>query len=477
MNQDSELFQRKLDVIHFMDRIAEVRNSYIDKNRYYYQEIKKLLCHFVPKGSRVLEIGCGTGHILDALEPEYGVGIDISAKMIDIAKTQYPHLMFFQMDAENLTLVDKFDYIVISDTLGYLEDIQEAIGQLWKVSHADTRIIITYHSFLWHPVLSLAEKLKLKMPQMRLNWLSHQDVHNLLSVEMFDIVKKGQKFIFPKFVPGLSWFCNKYLSQIFPFSMLCIIGYTIARPFIPHPEKDLTVSVIIPARNERGNIQDAVKRCPTMGKHTELIFIEGHSQDGTLEEIERVCKTSPKTIDVKYAVQDGVGKGDAVRKGFALATGDILMIQDGDLTAPPEDLPKFFRAIASGKGEFINGSRLVYPMEQEAMRTLNIYGNRFFSLMFTWILGQPLKDTLCGTKVIHRKNWEKLVRNREYFGDFDPFGDFDLIFGSAKLNLKIIEIPVRYRARQYGATNISRFRHGWLLLQMVFFAMNKIKFI
>jgi glycosyltransferase involved in cell wall biosynthesis len=176
-------------------------------------------------------------------------------------------------------------------------------------------------------------------------------------------------------------------------------------------------------------------------------------------------------------LQSGRGKGDAVRKGFAIAQGDILMILDADLTVPPEDLPKFFNAITSNKGEFINGSRLVYPMEDEAMMTLNIIGNTFFSWMFTWLLGQRFKDTLCGTKAISNKNYQKLIANRKYFGDFDPFGDFDLIFGAAKLNLKIIEIPIRYQARQYGQTNISRFRHGWLLIKMVLFAMRKIKFI
>lgn len=251
----------------------------------------------------------------------------------------------------------------------------------------------------------------------------------------------------------------------------------IARPLkdTALPEKK-SISVIIPARNEKGNIRNAVKRMPDMGGRTEIIFIEGHSSDGTLDEIKRVCGEYGRELDIKYAVQDGKGKGDAVRKGFAMAQGDILMILDADLTVPPEELPKFYEAIASGKGEFINGSRLVYPMEQEAMRLLNMAGNKFFSLMFSWILGQRLKDTLCGTKVLTKINYEKLIANRSYFGEFDPFGDFDLIFGSSKLNLKIVEIPIRYQAREYGETNISRFRHGWLLLQMTFFGMNKIKF-
>jgi glycosyltransferase involved in cell wall biosynthesis len=278
-------------------------------------------------------------------------------------------------------------------------------------------------------------------------------------------------------VPGISWVFNTVISQLPLFNRLCLTGYMIARPLaeMTAVEKK-TVSVIIPARNERANINNAMKRMPRMGEWTEVIFVEGHSHDGTLDEIQRVCEEYGKEWNVRCAVQDGLGKGDAVRKGFALATGDILMILDADLTVPPEELPKFYDAIVSGRGEFINGSRLVYPMEKEAMRLLNMLGNKFFSLMFSWILGQRLKDTLCGTKVLSKINYKKLIANRSYFGEFDPFGDFDLIFGSAKLNLKIVEIPIRYQARSYGETNISRFRHGWLLLKMTFFGMNKIKF-
>jgi len=240
--------------------------------------------------------------------------------------------------------------------------------------------------------------------------------------------------------------------------------------------EDFSVTVLIPCRNERGNIEPAVQRTPDLGHHTEIIFVDGHSEDGTPDEIRRVMEKYPQR-DIKFMVQDGKGKGDAVRKGFSAATGDILMILDADLTVPPEDLPKFYRAIASGKGEFINGTRLVYPMEDEAMRFLNLLGNKFFSLAFSWLLNQRLKDTLCGTKVISRKNYERLAAGRGYFGDFDPFGDFDLLFGASKLNLKITEVPIRYRAREYGETQISRFRHGLLLLRMCWFAMRKLKCI
>lgn len=476
-----KLSEGKSRVAAELDVISKKRKKFIRRNWYYNRDMVKFLRFNIPKGSRVLEVGCGTGNLLNHLEPSHGVGIDISKGMIDIARQSYPELEFHVMDAEHLELDETFDYIVFSDSLGYFEDIQAAFRHLNKVCHRGTRIIITYHSFLWQPFLKLAEWFRLKMPQPKLNWLNKGDIVNLLHLEGFDIVKQGRRFLFPKFFPVVSWFINKYLARLPLFNSFCITGYIIARPFLassgPPPGKEYSVSVIVPARNEKGNIENAVKRIPDMGSHTEIIFVEGHSSDNTLEEIKRVCEAYKGKRDLSYTVQDGKGKGDAVRKGFGMSKGDILMIQDGDLTAPPEDLPKFYNAIASGKGEYINGSRLVYPMEKQAMRMLNMMGNKFFSLMFTWLLGQPMKDTLCGTKVISRDNWEKLVANRGYFGDFDPFGDFDLIFGAAKMNLKIVEVPLRYRAREYGETNISRFRHGWLLIKMVFFALNKIKFI
>ncbi len=476
MNTASINKERVIDAI---DKIAPKREKYIKQSRNYYTNLVRFFRFNIPENSCVLEIGSGTGFLLNAVKPSHGVGIDISPAMIEIAKNKYPHLAFYQQDAENLELTEKFDYIIISDTLGYLEDIQKVFNKISHICTPETRIIINYHSFLWEPFLSLAQKLNLKMPHKRLNWLNRSDVVNLLTLEGYDVIKTGKRYLMPIYIPLVSWFLNKYIAYLPLFNSMCLTGYIIARlpQNLPSDNKEYSVSVIIPARNESGNIEDAVKRVPDMGKHTEIIFVEGGSSDDTLDTIKKVCDQYASVRDVKYLIQTGKGKGDAVRLGFEHATGDILMILDADLTVPPEDLPKFYNAIATGKGEYINGTRLVYPMEDEAMRTLNIMGNKFFSIMFSWLLSQRIKDTLCGTKVLTAANYKKLIANRSYFGDFDPFGDFDLIFGSAKLNLKLIEVPIRYRARIYGDTNISRFSHGWLLLKMVFYAMNKIKFV
>lgn len=433
----------------------------------------------IPAGRSVLEIGCGTGHILNQLHPKRGVGLDSNPNLVDHARQRHPHLQFIQANAKQINLSgETFDFIILTDTIGYLDDVQQVFGQLHKLCHPDTRIIITYQNFLWLPLLNLAEKIGLKMPEKRLNWLDRADIVGLLDVVGLDVVRTGRKLLMPRYIPILSRFLNKYVANLPLINSLGMVNYIVARsPRNYKPLHEQVVSVVVPARNEKGNIEAIIRRTPSMGKQTELIFVEGNSTDDTWGEIQRVCATYTGPHALVCTQQEGKGKGDAVRKGFGMATGDVLMILDADMTVPPEDLPKFFEAIGTGKGEYINGTRLVYPMEKEAMRTLNLLGNKFFSVAFSWLLNQRIKDTLCGTKVLSRENYNRLIANRAYFGDFDPFGDFDLIFGSAKLNLKFVEIPIRYRARTYGETNISRFKHGWLLLKMTFFALGKIKFV
>jgi len=468
----------KKELLKFFENIAGKRDCWKKRNSYYWNDLNRLYQFLVPENASALDVGCSTGDLLNSLNVRKKVGIDFSPKMIEVAKSKYPKIDFRIMDAEKINFDEKFDYVIFSNVIGYLPDIQRAFEEVKKVSHPGTKIIVTYYNFLWQPILKIGEFLNIRMRQPQQNWLSKKDIENILYVSGFDVFKSGERMIIPKYIPLISNFFNRYIARLALFRKLCITNYIIARPL---PEKNDTadeysVSVIIPARNESGNIEDAVKRTPVMGRGTEIVFVEGNSTDETWKTIQEI-KEQYSHLDIKITQQSGRGKGDAVRKGFDMAKGDILMILDADLTVPPEDLPKFYQAIASGKGEFINGSRLVYNMDEKAMRLLNIFGNKFFSLLFTWILDQRFKDTLCGTKVLFRKDYELIKAGRKFFGDFDPFGDFDLIFGASKLNLKIVEMPIRYKERTYGSTNISRFKHGALLLKMCLFALKKIKFI
>ena len=324
--------------------------------------------------------------------------------------------------------------------------------------------------------MRLSEKCGLREPSFNTTWLRMVDVEKFFDLAGFDSIKKEWRLLCPFDLFGIGRLINRFIAPLPLVRKLCLRHYLVARLASQVAETDLTVTVVIPCRNEKGNIEPAVTRLPALGSEMEIIFVEGHSTDGTWEEVERV-KRLYSDSDIQSIRQPGEGKGDAVRAAFEQAKGDVLMILDADLTVPPEDMPKFFEAIATGRGEFINGSRLIYGMEDQAMRFLNYLANHVFASIFTYLLNQKLTDTLCGTKVLRRVDYERIAANRKYYGDFDPFGDFDLIFGANKLNLKIVEVPIRYATREYGTTQISRFRHGLLLLKMVVFAYTKHKSI
>lgn len=449
---------------------------------YYRERLLAAYQQVVSPGAKVLELGCGRGDLLAALRPSVGVGIDFSLTAIEQARTTHPEQDFYLCDAHDLDEVDHslrgmtFDFVIVSELVNDLWDVQRVLTGLHRYCTPHTRIICNFYSHVWNIPLTLGQKLGIATPRLTQNWLAPNDMSNLLVISGFQPLRSWAEVLVPVHVPLISRFCNRYLAKLLPFKWFDLANFAIARPLPVAVTPAPSVSVIVAARNESGHIDELLARIPAMGLQTEVIFVEGHSTDDTYEAIERAIANHPD-LNCKLIRQSGKGKGDAVRAGFDIATGDILMILDADITVPPEDLPRFYHLLESGEGEFINGVRLVYPMEGNAMRFANLLGNKFFSWAFSWLLGQPIRDTLCGTKVLWRKDYLRIEKNRAYFGDFDPFGDFDLLFGAAKLNLKILEVPIRYRARRYGETNISRWKHGWLLLRMVAFAARRIKFV
>jgi len=429
----------------------------------------------VPLGSTVLEWGCGKGGLLAQLAPSKGQGADFSPAMVAQAEeANHAGCQFVVADITTSQIGGIYDYVVLDYLIGYLPDVQCAFSRLQNQAHARTRLMITTLNSLWKPMLAVAGRLGWVMRQPESNWLSRGDVVNLLELSGWEIVETSCEQLPPFRIPILSAFLNRVLVRIPGFAHLGVTVCLVARPVRP-PANAHTCSVIVPLRNEAGNIAAALSRIPILGARTEIIFVEGHSRDDTWEVLQREVAAYKGPHHIQYLQQPGRGKWDAVRAGFAVATGDVLVIQDGDLTAPPEDLGKFFEAIASGRTEFANGSRLVYPMEKEAMRLLNFFGNKFFALALSYVLGQSIKDSLCGTKALLRSDYERLLKRIEVLGDFDPFGDFNLLFGASMLKLRIRDIPVRYKDRTYGETNISRFRHGWLLLRMTWFGLCKLK--
>ena len=445
-----------------------------------HRDLQEALARLIPADASVLEVGCAAGDLLAALPNARRHGVDYLPEVVTQARARHPEITFDVEDAiaPPVDVPSRADAVICDRLCHSVLDVKALLLGLKKRLAPGGRIYLTAFNYLWEVPVRLAEIAGLKRPAPQANWLSDADFRNLYDITGLEVVRYEDRLLLPLDVPGVGPALNRYLVRAPAMSTASLYRiYVLRDRGVSAPVRKASVSVIVPTRNEAGNVAAAAARTPVMGTSTELIFVEGHSTDDTWAAIQRTVASYDGPLKLRAFQQTGKGKGDAVRLGFAHATGDILMILDADLTVPPEELPSFYEVLAGGHADYVQGTRLVYPMEPGAMRFFNKLGNVAFSELFTYLLQQPIKDTLCGTKVLWRKDYERLAAARTYFGDFDPFGDFDLIFGAARLNLKIAEIPVRYRDRTYGETNISRWKHGWLLLRMSAVAARKIKFV
>ena len=358
-----------------------------------------------------------------------------------------------------------------TDIQGLLETVRPRIGRRGRI------VVALYNPyFAW--LFRIADRLGLRQGPPILTFITQSDLDQLARLAGFQLVRLRPVAYVPWHFFGLGSLVNAAMPAVPGLRWLSLVTVAVLRPLIGTQRERPSLSIVIPARNEKGNIEDALRRMPEFGASTEIIFVEGHSSDGTWEEIQRVTSVWNGTagLHVRALQQTGKGKADAVRLGFSKAAGELLTILDADLTMPPERLTRFYDAYCQGAADFINGTRLVYPMEGEAMRFLNRLGNVFFAKLLSFVLDVRLGDSLCGTKLVSRRDYERFVRWRNDFGDFDPFGDFELLFPAAVLGTGIIDIPVFYRARTYGTTNIRRFRDGAILFRMSMTGLLRIKF-
>jgi len=454
--------------------IAARRDEWIRRNRYFYIRLKRVLQFIVEPGKRVLEVRCQTGHLLAAVKPAYGVGVEISEAMVEYARRLHHGLHFVTSDPEDLDLNETFDYILFSHIFDTV-DILRAFERIRRHCTPETRIVVINFNHLWEPILEFASKTGLRAKFVEPNWVSENDIRGFLKLAGFRPVRKHRLLLFPKWIPLFSAVMNGILARLPGLRRLCMMQVMVARPISEGPrEEDVSVSVVVPCRNEAGNIQHAVERIPAMGKHTEILFCDDQSTDGTAREIERMQALHP---DKRIRLIQGPGRGKAenVWTGFRAARGDVLMILDADLTVMPEELPMFFRALVSSRGDFINGTRLVYPVQERAMKFANMIGNKLFGLLFSFLLDQRIKDTLCGTKALWRKDWLRMETNLGTWGITDLWGDYELLFGASKLNLEIVEVPVHYQERTHGVTKMTRvLSNGLRMLGICWYAWRRL---
>lgn len=441
---------------------------------YYYRELARMLGGIIPADVSLAQLGAENGHLLSLLTAAEKTAIESDEALLEEGRRLRQDIRFLKADFWNLAAPQTYEYVLLAEVTDSMRDVDVVLTGLRDLLNPEGRLVIVTRSSWWRPLFALAKRLPLIKTQPRFKGLLRlRDMHNMLRISGFEVVHYGRGVLCPVYIPLISWFLNRVLARVAPFQWFGAAQYIVARP-VRVVAREASVSVIIAARNERGNIERLVERVPEFGKELELVFVEGNSRDGTWDEIVRVQKAYEGRRRIVALQQEGRGKWDAVKKGFSIATGELLMILDADMTVPPEDLPRFYRVFAEGHGDFINGSRMIYPMESRAMRFFNKLGNRFFAMFVGLIIRTKLSDTLCGTKVFRRSEWERMQRLPE--AGRDPFGDFEMLFGAHRLNLSIVELPVRYRDREYGETQINRWRDGWLLLKLCIHTWKSLRF-
>ena len=453
---------------HF-DGIAPNYDYWKKKNAYYYSTIKTFIARIIPPGGSVLEVGCGTGEILAAMRPRRGVGIDISKNMVELAGKKFPQYTFIHSPVESLPIDEKFDYVIMVDVVDHVRDVMDVFQNLYRFCHAETQVILTTINPWWDPILAVMERFGAKMPEGPHNFIEKRNLTKMLELMDFAVSYSGYLLLFPKRIPVLSFLANALGTRMWGIQKLSAVQYMLIHPTVKNNiDLGLGCSVIIPCYNEEDNIEEAVRRVPKMGKATEIIVVNDCSTDNTAQKVKDMQKDYPNLKLIDYSPNRG--QGYAVRRGFEAATQEVLMILDADISTFPEELPRFFDPLNKGLCQFVNGTRMVYPMENQAMRTLNLLGNKIFGLTMSFITQQNLTDTLCGTKAFYKKDLGRIRWG------LDKWGDFDLLFGAARTGKKIMEVPVHYMSRKSGESKMKAFRHGLHLLRACYLGFKELVF-
>ncbi|UCF05084.1 MAG: glycosyltransferase [bacterium] len=467
--------KRREEVRSFLDGIADEREKWIRRSQYYYNKLTELLTFHVPPQQRVCHFGCDTGRFLEAFQPSFGVGICLSERFAEILSERYDGYTFLNDTWEQELDGQTFDYIVVTNP-GYLFDIQKALDRLTVLCHHRTRILVANTNYFWEPIFAIAGKLKLRIPQpvQRQNWIPTHVIMDMLLLSGMEMVRWDAHILVPFLIPGISWFINKFFSSVWPLRYFSTTHIVVGR-IRKKPPRPVKVSVIVPCKNERGNIAPIAERTVPVGDETELLFVDDCSTDGTGEEVERLITQYPD-MNIRCVKGPGVSKGEAVRVGFREATGDILVILDADIAVAPEELPKCVDPVIDGYADFVNTVRFVYPQQFGAMRLANILGNKVFALLFSLVLQQRIGDTLCGTKAFWKKDYENIERYRDFWIWRDRWGDFEQLLGASKLGLKIVDVPVHYMERTYGETKMkNRLENGLLMLKVSLAGLFKLR--
>ena len=457
------------DITSYFERIANQWDYWHDRNRFYHDTMRALVGGMVPPGAAVLELGAGTGDSLDALRPARGVGLNVSEGLTTLARQKYPGLEFHTVDVDAVHTPPglKPDYVIMTNLLDYVYDVWDLLEDLRPLICDHTLLVITTNNPLWAPILRQASRLRLRIPDSPRNYITNRDIRSVLELQGYAVVEEGMALPVPKRVPLIGTLLNVIIPELPVARYASSIQYLAAR--LAMPRKPLSCSVIIPCHNEEGNVEECVRRVPNMGTSTEIIIVDDGSTDGTRSRVLGIMDNDPRVRLVAF--DQNRGKADAVRAGFEAARGDALMILDADMAVMPEELPKFLKPLQTGRADFVNGTRLVYPMEGRAMKAGNFLGNKAFCYLASWVLRQRVSDTLCGTKVLFKRDFMRMP-----IGGKERWGDFDLLFGAARMKLRILEIPVHYQERRAGKSKMRAMIEVWYFLLSCWHGWRTLRF-
>lgn len=366
------------------------------------------------------------------------------------------------IDSQIENIEKKFDVIVVTDVLEIYSDIYLFLEKLNNLLEDNGKLILSSVNTRWGNLLKIAELLGLKSKTNNFSYIHLNKIEKISNGAGYDLIETITRQFIPFKFLYLGNIINKILELLLFYFKFGVKTYIVLRK-ISIREKSLSKTIIIPAKNEEGNLEELVSRIPKF-ENCEIIFSIGESSDRTLEVSKKIIDKN-SDFNIKLIEQSKNGKANAVWEAIALSSGDVLAILDSDLSVDPETLKDFFKIIESNSADFVNGTRLVYEMEKGSMRIINKLGNRVFQYLIGKIINEDLTDSLCGTKVFKKDLIKKIFWWQDNFNLKDPFGDFDLIFAASYTGQKILEYPIHYRTRKYGTTQISRFRDGFKLVK------------
>tara|TARA_B110000977_G_scaffold125183_1_gene160299 strand:+ start:1495 stop:2904 length:1410 start_codon:yes stop_codon:yes gene_type:complete len=446
----------------------ESRENFLKKKNFLFDEISKALNYLINDSNYVKFFCCGNSSIVNKVNSKNIYINEINNTFINsLTKSEIK-----KEDEINKNL--NFDHIVIAD-IEHQKFITKNLIDLNEKIDNECRVIVLSKSIFWSTLINFYKKIKNIGPDKN-NFLPYSNLRKIFLNTNFEIVK-NEKIIFFPFQFSL---LTKFINQIFRFPVLnffCMINLTVLKKVQKknYQAEGKKISFIIPCKNEGGNIKFFYEKIINSTINAEFLFGNDNSSDNTLDEIKKLQQAIPNK-EIKIYDGPGVCKSENVYKGINLASGEIILIYDADLTVSFDDLVNSINLLLKTDADFINCTRMIMPQQKNAMKFLNFYGNLFFAFLFSILFKQKITDTLCGTKIFFKKDWEQIKKYNNTWGAKDLWGDFDLLLGAYKNNLKIVENPISYTDRKEDETKMTGIiKNSIRMLIITFVAYYKLR--